>query len=120
MKEVAVLKWHKEGCYTTAFAAIMSPAEGDGRPENEKSVKTISETTESDSSRLDAEGSDAKTDMLNVQGRGDQEGMTRTRTHSGLIPAVGSVQQRRQEKAQTTHWLAAGSKDGKISLWDIY
>ena len=30
------------------------------------------------------------------------------------------VQRRRDEKAQSTHWLAAGSKDGKISLWNIY
>lgn len=34
--------------------------------------------------------------------------------------ATTSVQQKRNEKAHTTHWLAAGSKDGKISLWDIY
>ena len=28
-------------------------------------------------------------------------------------------EQRRNDKAKSTHWLAAGSKDGKISLWDI-
>jgi hypothetical protein len=27
---------------------------------------------------------------------------------------------RRDQKTTTTHWLAAGSKDGKVSLWDIY
>ena len=26
----------------------------------------------------------------------------------------------RRDKALLTHWLAAGSKDGKVSLWDIY
>lgn len=31
-----------------------------------------------------------------------------------------SVQQQRDEKARMTHWLAAGSKDGKVSLWDVY
>ncbi|CAD0098870.1 unnamed protein product [Aureobasidium mustum] len=31
-----------------------------------------------------------------------------------------TVGQRRETKAQTTHWIAAGSKDGKVSLWDIY
>lgn len=31
-----------------------------------------------------------------------------------------SVKERRITQAQTAHWLAAGSKDGKISLWDIF
>lgn len=31
-----------------------------------------------------------------------------------------SVKDRRILRAQTAHWIAAGSKDGKISLWDIF
>ncbi|KAH7035801.1 WD40-repeat-containing domain protein [Microdochium trichocladiopsis] len=31
-----------------------------------------------------------------------------------------SVKGRRIRQAKETHWLAAGSKDGKVSLWDIY
>ncbi|KAK1598197.1 WD domain-containing protein [Colletotrichum navitas] len=31
-----------------------------------------------------------------------------------------SVKDRRIQQAQSAHWLAAGSKDGKISLWDIF
>ncbi|RDA84332.1 hypothetical protein CP532_4950 [Ophiocordyceps camponoti-leonardi (nom. inval.)] len=31
-----------------------------------------------------------------------------------------SVKERRIRRARTTHWLAAGAKDGKVSLWDIY
>ncbi|KAI8181721.1 ASTRA-associated protein 1 [Colletotrichum sp. SAR 10_75] len=31
-----------------------------------------------------------------------------------------SVKDRRILQAQSAHWLAAGSKDGKISLWDIF
>jgi hypothetical protein len=34
--------------------------------------------------------------------------------------SLANVQQQRNQKVQQTHWLAAGSKDGKISLWDIY
>ena len=34
--------------------------------------------------------------------------------------ALARIVQKRLTKAQQTHWLAAGSKDGKISLWDIY
>lgn len=31
-----------------------------------------------------------------------------------------SVRNRRIQRALTAHWLAAGSKDGKISLWEIF
>lgn len=87
MNELAVLLWHKTGCYATAFSQTdaVIPArikyESDSNLEqNELGEKTI------------------------------------VRQSS----AVTVVQQRRDEIAQTTHWLAAGSKDGKVSLWDIY
>lgn len=63
MKELAVLKWHGEGCYAVAFADV--------------DVTTTSERSL-------------------------------------------TVAELRVEKARTTHWLAAGSKDGKVSLWEIY
>ena len=69
-----MLKWHKVGCYATAFAAVEPAADRD-------------------------EGARA----VGEQGS-----------------AGGTVQQRREQKAQGTHWLAAGAKDGKVSLWDIY
>lgn len=31
-----------------------------------------------------------------------------------------TVKDRRINQAKTAHWLAAGSKDGKVSLWDIF
>jgi ASTRA-associated protein 1 len=34
--------------------------------------------------------------------------------------ALEAIRHQRNLKAQMTHWLAAGGKDGKISLWDIY
>jgi ASTRA-associated protein 1 len=34
--------------------------------------------------------------------------------------ALEAIRHQRNIKAQMTHWLAAGGKDGKISLWDIY
>lgn len=74
MIELAVLNWHKVGCYATAFATVEQAAD----PE------------QTDSQAI------AKKSL------------------------VGTVQQRRDHKAQTTHWLAAGAKDGKVSLWDIY
>ncbi|KAF4997159.1 hypothetical protein FGRMN_4053 [Fusarium graminum] len=42
-----------------------------------------------------------------------------TRTVS-LFKAGMSVKEQRVDTARKTHWIAAGAKDGKISLWDIY
>ena len=79
MKEVAVLKWHKEGCYALAFAHIEEKSrEGDGDIDHDQQP----------------DGTIVKREL--------------------------TVSQRRIAKARSTHWLAAGSKDGKISLWDIY
>lgn len=80
MKELAVLKWHSEGCYAVAFADILS------------STSTESPSTQD----------------------GD---ITALQTQSSPLEIV---RLQRNQKAQRTHWLAAGSKDGKISLWDIY
>jgi len=80
MKELAVLKWHKEGVYAVAFAPIL----GEG-------------------SQDEAAGSEAADD-------GGAEGVRNEMT----------VSARRTEKAKRTHWLAAGSKDGKVSLWEVY
>ncbi|KAK5121743.1 hypothetical protein LTR85_004618 [Meristemomyces frigidus] len=74
MKELAVLKWHKGGCYALSFADMgQGAAEGGTSEEDERIIKR---------------------DL--------------------------TVSERRTAKAQSTHWLAAGSKDGKVSLWDIY
>ncbi|KAB8255800.1 WD repeat protein [Aspergillus pseudonomiae] len=75
MRELAVLKWHKEGCYAVAFADVVG---------------------------FDVSGGTATTT------KGDGEF------------SLATVQRQRNQKVQKTHWLAAGSKDGKISLWDIY
>lgn len=85
MMELAVLRWHKDGCYATAFAQI----EATLNPRSTKSKRT---------SDVDEQALIAK---------------------EGNNPRTLS-ERRRSEKAWTTHWLAGGSKDGKISLWDIY
>ena len=81
-KELAVLGWHKTGCYATAFASV-----------------SLSEN-------LSSEDVDEQPDSTAVISKSN--------------PHIGTVQRRRDEKAQSTHWFAAGAKDGKISLWDIY
>ncbi|KAF2721546.1 WD40 repeat-like protein [Polychaeton citri CBS 116435] len=73
LNELAVLKWHKEGCYAVAFADILHP---DGHDQG------------------DAVGAVTKRQL--------------------------TVAQQREEKTRMTHWIAVGSKDGKVSLWDIY
>ncbi|KAI9694085.1 MAG: Guanine nucleotide binding protein (G protein), beta polypeptide 1-like [Bathelium mastoideum] len=70
LKELVVLKWHKQGCYALSFAVLHG------------SVDTLY-------------------------------------ARDGNAP-VQTVQRRRKAEAESTHWLAAGSKDGKVSLWNIY
>ncbi|KAF6229232.1 hypothetical protein HO133_007348 [Letharia lupina] len=83
MKELAVLKWHRVGCYATAFAAVEPAADRDGA----------------------GDGRDGDGDGQAMKAQGS---------------VVSTVQRRRDQKAQGTHWLVAGAKDGKVSLWDIY
>jgi len=86
LKELAVLKWHKDGCYATAFAA----------------VSTVPASTANARFPIEDKENGTSDEII--------------RQHS----SISTVQEKRDEKAQTTHWLAAGSKDGKVSLWDIY
>ncbi|RTE77107.1 hypothetical protein BHE90_008418 [Fusarium euwallaceae] len=90
MKELAVLKWHQVGCYAVAFADVTI---SNAAKENE-----MQEPNESESQ--------------------DQSIVSR-RTGS-LIGTGLSVKDQRIATARKTHWIAAGAKDGKISLWDIY
>lgn len=46
----------------------------------------------------------------------DAENDTCLTTHQATM----TVKERRVDKARATHWIAAGAKDGKVTLWDIY
>lgn len=88
MNELAVLKWHKEGCYALAFANVGVSLD-EGKP-----------------------GTTAN-------------GLYYLEKNNSLMPkdqhgSLAMIKNQRSQRAQLTHWLAAGSKDGKISLWDIY
>src|SRR3569833_1675773 len=39
-----------------------------------------------------------------------------------VVPRLvdGTVKERRIKNVESAHWLAAGSKDGKVSLWDVF
>ncbi|KAI0150688.1 WD40 repeat-like protein [Xylariaceae sp. FL1272] len=98
MAELAVLKWHDVGCYAVAFAAIT----GDSIHATNK--------LKADSRDHDQAGTQNEVDSRN-QG-----------TSLSVLSKPGelSVKDRRIKEAKEAHWVAAGSKDGKISLWDIY
>ncbi|KAI0173270.1 WD40 repeat-like protein [Hypoxylon sp. FL1284] len=91
MTELAVLKWHEVGCYAIAFAAVTG----------EQASYPINTSLANAEARSDARSENAST---------------------VAVPKLGqlSVKDRRIKTAKEAHWLAAGSKDGKISLWDIY
>ncbi|KAK2766818.1 ASTRA complex subunit [Arachnomyces sp. PD_36] len=90
MKELAVLKWHKDGCYAVGFA------------------------------RLDLDTSQSQPVTKSATDPEDPGAASKEIIITEGIGSLAAVQQQRSRKAQNTHWLAAGSKDGKISLWDIY
>jgi hypothetical protein len=78
LKEVCVLKWHKEGVYAVDFAAVL------GRGDLEKEV--------------------------------DEEEGVLAKRETGLA----KLQRQREQDMQTRHWVVAGSKDGKVSLWEVF
>ncbi|PSN61882.1 WD40 repeat-like protein [Corynespora cassiicola Philippines] len=87
LKEVAVLKWHKEGVYAVDFGCILDPA-------------SVGEHSRQKSADLPPEAGD---------------GRVAPREHG-----LGRLQRQREERMQLKHWVAAGAKDGKISLWEVF
>lgn len=82
MNELAVLKWHKDGCYATDFAEVIAD---DQRGHVDQEVH-----------------SDGGTEL------------------ASRMTALDHIKQERDLKARSTHWLAAGGKDGKVTLWEVY
>ncbi|KAL6910277.1 WD40-repeat-containing domain protein [Trichoderma evansii] len=100
LKELAVLSWHKVGAYAVAFSVIEdSAATGSTKPASSE------QSEENTVKELDGEA---------PQKAEPQE------TKSLIRGAGMSVKDRRLQLAKTAHWIAAGAKDGKVSLWDIY
>ncbi|KFY08223.1 hypothetical protein V492_06424 [Pseudogymnoascus sp. VKM F-4246] len=92
LKELAVLKWHKDGCFAVAFAEVIDVQE-EGADEGKSEVDKVTESS------------------------GGQTALVAAPKRVGL--AI-SPKERRIQQATHTHWVAAGSKDGKVSLWEIY
>lgn len=91
MKELAVLKWHQVGCYAVAFADVKI---------SDKAKEENTSTAEQEDKNKPASSLSART--------------------TSLVRTGMSVREQRIAAARQTHWIAAGAKDDKISLWDIY
>jgi hypothetical protein len=131
MAELAVLKWHKEGCYAVTFANILDDTAGTAeQPQDSKNPAFKGESVIPETSvEVERTGS---LDGVEIESAGQEIGMDGSVSVlkndntgiSSLIPAlptpVITAKQRREQKTKETHWLAAGSKDGKVSLWVIY
>ena len=117
MKELACLKWHREGIYAVAFAEIMGEQSDDlagGRLDTELAGgQRAEERSPNDGECKIGSKTDERTGQ-ELARRESREEVSTVESHS--MP----VSERREQQTQQTHWLAAGSKDGKISLWDIY
>ncbi|PTB67610.1 WD40 repeat-like protein [Trichoderma citrinoviride] len=103
LKELAVLSWHKVGAYAVAFASVDEP----GAP-SANSQPTASEQAFESDTKDTTDASQEKDSIESWQIRSLTRG-------AGM-----SVKDRRLHLAKTAHWIAAGAKDGKVSLWDIY
>lgn len=98
MKEVAVLKWHQVGCYAAAFSDILSTSS----PSREYTAAASSEDANNQDTAKESTGAGREVVVP--------------------IPKLVemTVRDKRVHQAKTAHWLAAGSKDGKVSLWDVF
>ncbi|KAH7171445.1 WD40-repeat-containing domain protein [Dactylonectria macrodidyma] len=102
MKELAVLKWHQVGCYAVAFSDLTASS-GISEPISSPNQDDSRSETMPQSIASGAPGT-------SVASRGA----------GTLVKSTTSVKDRRIAQAKTTHWVAAGAKDGKVSLWNIY
>ncbi|KAL2262548.1 hypothetical protein VTK26DRAFT_975 [Humicola hyalothermophila] len=114
LKEVAVLKWHQVGCYAAAFAAVDSAGHEVAVDVEEEGKQTAT------NDGLDTQGGGSGDDE-DERGRGGGVGAG-SMARASLVPKLVdmTVREKRVRQARTAHWLAAGSKDGKVSLWDVF
>lgn len=95
LKELAVLKWHQVGVYAAVFAQIKSQT-GSASADGGNSLQIPPPIHEDVPDTVVSTPSEAK--------------------EMGAMTA----KDRRLHLAKHTHWVVAGAKDGKLSLWDIY
>lgn len=154
-RELAVLAWHKEGCYAVAFASTLVSNEEEEEGEEDGELGAGRQTIKSGGTRrarAEAQGAAAGTSSSSGRRSGSVEpaplpqsaGETAEERQAEvaatfaaadekrqlvgnepLAPrprrrAAAGARRRREGAARAAHWIAVGSKDGKVSLWDIY
>jgi WD40 repeat protein len=97
MGELACLKWHREGVYAVSFADVVGQGGAEGSGIRDETGRAESAKERNSGSRGQEVAKRAEGDEM-----------------------VLSVGERRTQDTRNKHWLAAGSKDGKVSLWEIY
>lgn len=141
LAEVAVLKWHGVGCYAVAFAAVATASGVEGvTMKGEVGVTTKGEGGETSSAQgggVEGEGVKGEGergeegkgggDSVGSGGGGGGEGVQQQPQGQRskevvVVPRLVdvTVREKRERLAREGHWLAAGSKDGKVSLWDVF
>ncbi|KAH6635675.1 WD40-repeat-containing domain protein [Chaetomium sp. MPI-SDFR-AT-0129] len=107
LAEVAVLKWHATGCFAVVFASLAgthtstrADGGGDGVGNTERGV----------------DGGEGRS------GDGGQEKEANRSQEVVVVPKLVdmTLREKRVRQARAAHWVAAGSKDGKVSLWDVF
>ncbi|KAK8250163.1 quinon protein alcohol dehydrogenase-like superfamily [Phyllosticta capitalensis] len=91
LHEVAVLKWHQEGCYAVDLTEVLEGAASGG----------------------DGVGADAG-------GETDGAGAVMRQSAARGGKGLARVRRRREERVQGARLVAVGSKDGKVSLWEVF
>ncbi|KAH6631465.1 WD40-repeat-containing domain protein [Chaetomium tenue] len=117
LAEVAVLKWHGVGCYAVAFAT-MAAAEG---AEGEGGGGGGGGATDADEDAVVAMKGEGG-GKVGSQQQQEQGKLGQQSKEVVVVPKLVdvTVREKRERLAREGHWLAAGSKDGKVSLWDVF
>ncbi|KAK0621649.1 WD40-repeat-containing domain protein [Bombardia bombarda] len=115
LKEVAALKWHQVGCFAVAFAEMPNSAGGNDRKNdgNNAVVTPVSSSTLGSPSSLQIQQQQQQQQELQARGKS-------TTTLATAKFGDMSVKEKRIKQATSAHWLAAGAKDGRVSLWEIF
>ena len=92
LTELAVLKWHRVGVYAVDFADI--------------SVRAAPKDM-----FMRREGEEM--DAITTKGAGVED-------VDRVEDFMKRLERQREEKVREKHWIVAGGKDGKVSLWEIY
>lgn len=127
LRELAVLKWHKEGCFAVALAHVAAAQTTDkaSLPTAARIAAGSGNAPGAETKTLGEAEGEAPAGEAVPQGSTDRDLVPRmaglaTTTTTTTSTAMLSPKEKRIRKAAETHWLAAGSKDGKVSLWEIY